>query len=234
MQRDVKIGIVIGVLLIALIGIFMWMRSGDQYQRPADQQGGPALLPPPQEPVAPIGIEPETGPAQPPGVAGSPTPGYEAPMPAGPATPAPAQPPTSPIAPRYHTVKAGDTLTKIAATYYGSGVKSKRDLIYQANRSLMGDNPNYLKVGWKLVIPQPAGSDRLREVSISVPPARSDETRRTHIVSKGDTLTKISQKYYGSGAKSKRDLIFKANRSLMGDDPDLLKVGWKLVIPSDE
>jgi nucleoid-associated protein YgaU len=51
-----------------------------------------------------------------------------------------------------YTVKSGDTLTKIAAkaTVYGD-VDKWRD-IYNANKTLIGGNPNALKVGQTLVI----------------------------------------------------------------------------------
>jgi nucleoid-associated protein YgaU len=49
-----------------------------------------------------------------------------------------------------------------------------------------------------------------------------------HEVKKGDTLSKIAEKYYGdSGLYTK---IFEANRDIL-KDPNLIKVGQKLRIP---
>ena len=49
-----------------------------------------------------------------------------------------------------YTVKAGDTLTRLAEQFYSSG--NKWEKIYEANRDVLR-NPNYIYVGMKLVIP---------------------------------------------------------------------------------
>jgi nucleoid-associated protein YgaU len=49
-----------------------------------------------------------------------------------------------------YTVKAGDTLSKIAEQIYSSAGKWER--IYEANRDSL-KNPNYIYVGMKLMIP---------------------------------------------------------------------------------
>ena len=46
-----------------------------------------------------------------------------------------------------YTVQAGDTLSKIALKYNTSWEK-----IYKHNRETIGDNPNYIKIGQKLII----------------------------------------------------------------------------------
>ncbi len=53
-------------------------------------------------------------------------------------------------------------------------------------------------------------------------------TQRFHIVRRGETLSAISQKYYGSAGKWRK--IFQANRQLI-DDADKIQPGTKLVIP---
>ena len=50
-----------------------------------------------------------------------------------------------------YTVKSGDSLWKIAATQLGSG--SKWNSIYEANKSVIGGNPNLIYPGQKLTIP---------------------------------------------------------------------------------
>ena len=49
-----------------------------------------------------------------------------------------------------YTVRAGDTLSKIAEHFYSTGGKWEK--IYEANRETL-KNPNYIYVGMKLVIP---------------------------------------------------------------------------------
>lgn len=50
-----------------------------------------------------------------------------------------------------HTVANGDTLYKIAKAKYGDGAKWKK--IYEANKGIIGKNPDVIKSGQKLVIP---------------------------------------------------------------------------------
>jgi len=49
-----------------------------------------------------------------------------------------------------------------------------------------------------------------------------------HEVTRGDTLSKVAEHYYGDGSLYMK--IFEANRDIL-DDPDLIKVGQKLRIP---
>ncbi|CAM3494830.1 MULTISPECIES: LysM peptidoglycan-binding domain-containing protein [Saccharibacillus] len=50
-----------------------------------------------------------------------------------------------------YTVKSGDSLHKIAKLELGSG--EKWQLIYAANKSVIGSNPNVIKPGQRLVMP---------------------------------------------------------------------------------
>ena len=54
---------------------------------------------------------------------------------------------------------------------------------------------------------------------------------QTYTVKSGDTLSKISQQFYGSANEYMR--IFYANRDKLSD-PDKIQVGQQLVIPPDE
>lgn len=53
--------------------------------------------------------------------------------------------------PRYHTVAPGDSLSKLAATYYGN--MYKWPVIYEANRDVIGRDPNLIKLGQHFLIP---------------------------------------------------------------------------------
>ena len=54
------------------------------------------------------------------------------------------------------------------------------------------------------------------------------ETDRMYIVQSGDSLSKISKKFYGNTNSWKR--IFEANKDIV-KNPDLIQPGWKLRIP---
>ena len=51
----------------------------------------------------------------------------------------------------YYIVKSGDSLSKISKDVYDNGGLFQK--IYDANKSTIGDNPNMIKPGQKLLIP---------------------------------------------------------------------------------
>ncbi len=53
-----------------------------------------------------------------------------------------------------HTVVAGDSLSAIAGSYYGSATKEKWMAIYEANKEIIGDNPSLIRPGQVLKIPE--------------------------------------------------------------------------------
>ena len=60
-------------------------------------------------------------------------------------------------APQYlteHTVAEGETLSHIALKYYGSAAREKWMAIYEANKAVIGDNPNLIRIGQVLKIPK--------------------------------------------------------------------------------
>ena len=71
----------------------------------------------------------------------------------------------------------------------------------------------------RLVKPEPAGSSQ---------PAAEPE-QRWHVVVSGDTLSALAKKYYGKAGLYMK--IFDANKEQLSN-PDLIKVGQKLRIPS--
>lgn len=68
---------------------------------------------------------------------------------AAPRTAAPARP--SPPAEKTYTVKSGDTLWKIAQQFYGAGAQYPK--IYEANKGVIGGNPNRIYPGQVYTIP---------------------------------------------------------------------------------
>ena len=53
-----------------------------------------------------------------------------------------------------HTVTAEESLSHLALKYYGHATKPYYMVIYEANKALIGDNPNRVKPGLKLKIPE--------------------------------------------------------------------------------
>lgn len=66
------------------------------------------------------------------------------------------------------------------------------------------------------------------EPVISVEPQPDETTPRYYVVKKGDTLSDISEEYYGHGKFWRA--IWQANDSLIAE-PDRLQPGWRLRIP---
>jgi len=52
-----------------------------------------------------------------------------------------------------------------------------------------------------------------------------------HVVVAGETLSHISQKYYKQTARPYWEVIYEANKSVIGDNPGMIKIGIKLSIP---
>jgi nucleoid-associated protein YgaU len=52
-----------------------------------------------------------------------------------------------------HVVAEGETLSGLALKYYGSAAKEKWMAIYDLNKRVIGDDPNLIKPGQRLRIP---------------------------------------------------------------------------------
>ncbi len=61
------------------------------------------------------------------------------------------RPPKQKEQPKTYVVKKGDSLWSIAKRIYGDGSKWRK--IYEANKKVIGKNPNTIFPGQKLVIP---------------------------------------------------------------------------------
>ncbi len=61
-------------------------------------------------------------------------------------------PKPAPAEARTYTVVKGDSLSKIAKSLYGNAVKWKA--IYEANKATIGGNPDLIKPGQVLTIPE--------------------------------------------------------------------------------
>jgi nucleoid-associated protein YgaU len=237
MQRDVKIGIAIGVLLIALIAVFWWFRHNNR-TNPVPTPETPTAdtgFPTPIVPVSPVaGIPGETGPMVSPT---APAPAFTGGAPVPPEfTPAPAvtavrvlPPAPGPAATQTYKVQKGDTLSSISEHFYKTPARWM--FIYSLNKDKIGPDPAKLKEGMELVISEGAAGPPLNRApgAVGTPPAAAGGK---YIVATGDTLTSIAQKEYGSATKANIDRIYQANKAKIGPDPDDLKPGTELTIPA--
>ncbi len=53
-----------------------------------------------------------------------------------------------------HTVASGETLSHLALKYYGKATPPYWQLIYEANKEVIGENPNKVRTGMVLKIPE--------------------------------------------------------------------------------
>ena len=110
-----------------------------------------------------------------------------------------------------YTVQGGDTLGKISGRFYGDPAQWRR--IYEANKAIIGNNPDVISVGQEFVIP---------DASTPLP------AQRTYTVRSGDTMRAIAQRFYGDEMQWKR--IYQANRDRI-PNPDVIHVGQEFIIP---
>ena len=78
--------------------------------------------------------------------------------------------------------------------------------------------------------------DRVGRASTGFPrqvPQRAPSTKfiAEHTVEESDTLSGIALKHYGSATKDMWMVIYNANKTVIGDDPNLIKPGQVLKIP---
>lgn len=137
---------------------------------------------------------------------------------AGPAT----RPSVAMTSSKTHKVVYGETLSSIAAEFYGN--RASYTKIMAANPSI---DPNRLKVGTVLQIPdlKADASDSATTASDKTSPTSGN----TYTVKPGDSLQRIASKLYGSSDKWQK--IYELNRSSIGGDPHRLRAGAVLKLP---
>lgn len=132
-----------------------------------------------------------------------------------PSTSAPATKPAATAGNVTYKVQQGDTLATIALNNYGSYKYHTK--IYNANKAVIQKNKNRLDVGMTLVLPK----DGL------LPALKVGSGDKVYTVKAGDTLGKISAKFYGNSSKYKK--IYEANKNRI-KNPNMIYVGQKIVI----
>ncbi len=119
--------------------------------------------------------------------------------------PAPAQPVKTAVANTYKAAP-GDSLSKIAARFYGTGTRANIALIIAANPSLK-DNPNRIIIGKSYVIPA-AGAPAAAASPVAVLPVAentapaaakpTNDPEHIYVVQEGDTLWSIARDEVGN------------------------------------
>jgi nucleoid-associated protein YgaU len=243
MQREVKIGLIIGVVILALV-VVVWAKYTSTPKPVATDTGWPKMAAHQDAFATQAERVVEAAPATTAPGAGAPLEGAApaAPGPAAPTAPGPAAPtaveatPAPPMPPRIHVVQSGDTLWNLAEKYYGNG--NKLNLILDANRTTVPRRDTLLKPGMKLVVPlettaaaPPASSPAAAAPTTLNIPSGAEHQAVKHTLAKNDRLWDLAQKYYGDGSKWKR--ILDANKDVIKDERNL-PVGKDIVIPLDK
>lgn len=148
---------------------------------------------------------------------------------------------------RVYVIRPGDTLSKIASEELGS--ISLANNIFLFNRGVI-DDPDHLIVGTRILLPArdgagvAAGAPAQRPGApgaVTPPPARPagqvspptgpgavNPGNKVHRVARGDTLSSIALRYYGSSAAWQ--FLYESNTDVVAN-PNRLTVGTELVIP---
>ncbi|HMQ39184.1 MAG TPA: LysM peptidoglycan-binding domain-containing protein, partial [Micropruina sp.] len=130
-----------------------------------------------------------------------------------------------------YLVRPGDDLWSVAEQLLGQGNRWR--LIAEANPGLLANPTVDLTAGTRLVIPDLPDAEPARERAhrSSAAPARpAASTARLVTVQRGDTLSGLAQEHLGAAGRWPR--IYRANTERI-KDPDLIDIGWKLVIPAN-
>ncbi len=180
---------------------------------PTDMGGTPAVKPS----AAPTGAYPSAPAALP----ALPAPGKPAAVPASTPTPAPKSTKVD-----TYTVKDGDTIASIWRSITGNERGWEKLLV--ANP---GVDASRLKIGQVLKVPDfaPTGTSGATQTSSTASTTKASGAT-TYTVESGDTLHRIANKVYGDSKLWNQ--IYEANKSTIGSDPAVLKVGMKLQIPA--
>ncbi|MGA2440409.1 MAG: LysM peptidoglycan-binding domain-containing protein [Tepidisphaeraceae bacterium] len=136
----------------------------------------------------------------------------------------PSTPPPPAFTPRTHRVASGESPYSISQLVYGSGKYYKK--ILAANP---GIDPRHLKIGQILVIPELSDADKPAPTAGNASAAATVDPGSAYTVVSGDSLQSISRKLYGNSSMS--DKLYEMNKSLIGPDENVLKIGWVLKLP---
>ncbi len=143
------------------------------------------------------------------------------PAPTRPAVPAPAPRPVA--TPAVHVVRTGDTLSAIALYYYGDARYAA--LIWELNYRLIGPDPNMILVGQRLTLP----ARPVVRPATTLPARGAIPHPSIYTIQPQDYLRWMAQRAYGNEMRWPE--IYRANRNVLGPNPDLIYPGVPVAIP---
>lgn len=123
-----------------------------------------------------------------------------------------------------YTVAAGDTLYGIAVQHYGDA--KRVEAIAKANPGL---DPNRLRVGDRIVLPDPEKEKAAAAAAAGPPQPKRD---KVYVVQRNDTLIGIARRVYGDAAMYPR--LYEANKDVLSSLNARLYVGMRLRLPEPE
>lgn len=128
---------------------------------------------------------------------------------------------------RTHVIAAGDTLSTIAKSTYGS--TKYYLLIEKANPNIV---PERLRLGTTINLPDLPASDRAERHAShgSAASATVADSSTQYAVKPNDSLYRISMRLYGSA--NKVDALYEVNKDVIGPDRGRLKLGMILKLPT--
>lgn len=119
-----------------------------------------------------------------------------------------------------HVVKKGESLSRISKKYYG--VTSYWRELATFNEI---SNPDVIRVGQVIKVPNKV-EDLLAYLYLF-----TEDTEKTYVVQKGDTLSEICTRFYNASGKSVTWRLATYNKLY---DPDYIVTGQRLLIPDYE
>ena len=119
-----------------------------------------------------------------------------------------------------YTIKSGDTFAAIAQTIYGS--ERHTVAISLANPDI---DPKRLQPGQVIQLP-----DVSKVAPADSTTAKLADGSAYYVVRAKDTLSRIAKRHYNDPGLWR--IIYRANRTLIGPDPDRIQPGTRLVIPA--
>lgn len=155
-----------------------------------------------------------------------------------------AKPAASKSRERTHAVVAGDTLSGIAATHYGSRRKLVVDALFEANRSILS-SPDEVRIGMTLRLPAikgvtladgPRAGSRAPKTRVATAKVRvgqqstSSRSFRFYTVQSDDRYASIARRELGSEGRWKE--IFELNKRVF-PNPNVIRPGVRIKLPRE-